>query len=168
MAQHISNDNYILIGKVLGKLAYIYDQANANQATVTTTNTHLYEQVADQGVWEFDGIFAGFTGSINTVINSNLATISKTMATSYLLSATVKAYFGTDPGTTIQSVTAALIAGMTADTKKLTTRGSTGISNFLRQLNTTTAFGVATTAVEAADTGLDIQDSIYHVDAVVV
>jgi len=164
MAQHISDPNYILIGKVLGKLAYIYDQANTNQAAVTVTNTHLYQQVADQDVWELDGIFAGYTTNINTTINTNLMTLAKTMATSYLLSATVKAYFSVNPGVTIQTVTAALIAGMVADTKKLTTISSTGIANFLHQLNS----ALVTTAVEAADTGLDIQDSIYCVDAVVV
>jgi len=162
MAQHISNTNYDLLFKVIGKLAHIYDQTNAQQATTFTSTSYLLEQVADQSIWELDTIFASSTYNMNsTVTSGNLSTLAKTMATNYLLSKTVYAYFSVAPGTTIQSVVLALQAGLIADSKTLTTVSSTGIVNFLLLLNP-----AATTIPQAASSTASYDDSVYCVDAV--
>ena len=161
--------NYKNMFKVLGKMSYLYDSAGTDSTSQNTLGANVESQVSSQGNFTLDVVMQSFPVAMNNSISSGAAaqqTLAISQATNYLQSSIVSAYF--TQTTVVQNsraatVVTALQIEMSAakDNVTLTNVGSTGLVNFLTQIQPS---GLWNTAVDGSAT---YKDSVYSVLAVV-
>ena len=162
----MTDANYIALSKVLGKLAYFFDQAGGGGAGLQQAFAAMYDQVAKPDTPANNEIvvdFAGVAASLEAGINTGSAALQTTLvraAQTFLVSDLVRSYFVSHAPASNASaaqVITALILEMTADSKTFTTLASTGIVNFLQQILPAAALP------QASDGSASYKDSVYAI-----
>ncbi len=162
----MTDANYIALSKVLGKLAYFFDQAGAGSVSQEAAFAAMYDQVAKPDSAPNNEIVVDFAGAAQGLFN-NIATGGATQQAA--LVAAGKKYLASDlvigsfvshapaSNASAAQVIAALILEMTADSKTFTTLASTGIVNFLQQILPAAALP------QASDGSASYKDSVYAI-----
>ena len=165
----MTDANYIKHMKVIGKLAYCWDQAGDTLATMEAYIAALFDQVFTGAGASYDAglLLAGFHGSLDQAINAGASgeTTRKAMLAHVCSQYLVNALFTNDLTTTPTASTAtaaceALQFDLVADSKTLTDVAATGIVNFLE-----TAFAPISGPTGGweteADATADYKDTVY-------
>lgn len=168
------NENYIRHLSVLGKLAYIYDQAVAGVEAENTLLSTFVDQYADGTKTTVPAVilFPQYTAQLNQTTINGAATrksIALAAAAAYLINPTFTAGLTTTPtATTAVAVLTALQTEMGAgeDDKTLTTLDTTGLVNFFNAILVANG-GEAGTWNTEADESADYKDSVYVVATLV-
>jgi len=162
----MTDGNYQALSKILGKLAYFFDQAGAGSVSQEAAFAAMFDQVAKPDTAANNEIVVDFAGAAQGLFN-NIATGGATQQAAlvaagkkYLASDLVIGSFVTNvpaANASAAQVITALIAEMTTDTKTFTTLASTGIVNFLQQILPAAALP------QAADISASYKDSVYAI-----
>ena len=137
----MTDGNYLILVKNVGKLAYIYDQAGSSQSAILTTLAAAWKQMALGTVasWQDILAYSTYASALNaSLVNGNLQAAIVNLAKQYLIDADVLSYFVHNPlaaGASVAQVVAALVSEMTTDSKTFTTDSSAGLVNFLEQVD---------------------------------
>lgn len=141
----MTNGDYARHLKFLGKLCYGFDNSAASISALTTLQATIMDQVADAALTSLPEVrlLCDYMGVWTSKLSSADG-IRQTMldiATALLTSADFISGLTTTPAThDIQDVLDAWKADFTANSKTLTTAGSTGLINFLDQLGDVSAW----------------------------
>lgn len=144
----MTNANYDRFFKFLGKLAYMYDNAGSSVTTQNQARYRTVEQAAKSDQEYVDlpevDLLAGYVGSWKAAVSSGasqlqtlMVQIGQALVTSSDFTAAIITAGGLAALTNKSNagvVITALAAEMTADSKTITTVGSTGLANFLNQV----------------------------------
>ncbi|MGD0090597.1 MAG: hypothetical protein ABSE73_11815 [Planctomycetota bacterium] len=172
----MTDGNYQLTFKVLGKLAKLYDLAAGAVSDLTTCLQNAVQQIADQDDIVLDVALSSLAPSVVTTLNNGPTSTQQQViytANAFLITSSMRSRFivsgNTNPAATVSAVLNALATEMASggggDNKKLTTLASTGIVNFLNAVGTAAGMSVLPTWNTAAPG--DYPDGTYCVTAVV-
>ena len=170
----MTNGNYDRFSKILGKLAYVFDNSAALVTAQQLTQYRTMEQVAKSDQESADlpeiSIIAQYFSSWSSAIDAGPLTLQglvKTIAIKILTSDDFISSLTTVPASSsINNVLTALATEMGAgvDNKTFTNVSSTGLVHFLNQLLTG---GASVSWHTAVDGSADYKDSVYVVNAIV-
>jgi hypothetical protein len=164
----MTDGNYQALSKILGKLAYFFDQAGAGSVSQEAAFAAMFDQVAKPDTAANNEIVVDFAGAAQGLFN-NIATGGATQQAAlvaagkkYLASDLVIGSFVTNvpaANASAAQVIAALILEMTHDSVTFTTvpNPATGIVNFLQQIVPGAALP------QAADASASYKDSVYSI-----
>jgi hypothetical protein len=164
----MTDANYILHFKTLGKYAYIYDTSTADAAAMNTALATTLDQIATGTTASADAeaSFCLSRPNVVTAIASGSTAIQAQMVTlgqAFLKTSQFIDTFASETPTTsdtVATIATALAAEMTTDAKTLTTESATGLINFLEACS-----GNSPTWNESGTP--DYADATYVVSAVV-
>ena len=164
----MTDANYILHFKTLGKYAYLYDTATADAAALNTALATTLDQVATGTTASADAeaSFCASRGNLVGAIAAGATAIQAqavTLGQNFVRTSQFIDTFATETpttGSTVAVIMTALAAEMTTDVKTLTTESATGLINFFEACS-----GNSPTWSESGTP--DYADGTYVVSAVV-
>lgn len=162
--------NYPRVFKVLGKLAFMFDNASAATVEENFVLATTADQIATGLTIDNPAVlmFAQYSNSLQGAINAGPAaiqTMAKTIAGQYFqLPMFTSLLTNTPASSSVADIIAALALDMASgtDNKTLTTKSGTGLINFFD-----TVAGTTGTWNHTTDGSADYKDSVYCVDTIV-